>query len=144
MPLVPFILGAALIAGLIISQKRGGEQEPPVLSRDIPVSDDAAEDAPAELGEIPVMEIRCTIVDSCRAMDPVTLTGASRVTFRDEAGYERKLHIPGSNGALLYPGDAGVLTCQGDVFVSFEKPDGEIVGALYHIPAAAQEEEANE
>lgn len=83
---------------------------------------------------------RAEILEARREMDPVTLQGWSRVTFRCEDGEERKMYFPGENGIYLLKGETGMLEHRDGAFVSFEKDSGEIVGALYHIPADGTEE----
>lgn len=97
-----------------------------------------AEDAGEEAAQ--TQTCRAEIIEARREMDPVTLQGWSRVTFRCEDGEERKMYFPGENGVYLLKGENGLLEhCDGK-FVSFEKDSGEIVGALYHIPAGETEE----
>ena len=89
--------------------------------------------APEELA--PSQTIRATIRSARREMDPVTLQGWSRVIFDCEDGQERKMYFSGPNGVYLTAGEEGILEHRDGVFVSFEKDSGEIVGALFHIPA---------
>lgn len=89
--------------------------------------------------DIPV-ECRACVEDACRAMDFMTLQGASRVTFRTEEGEKLEFHIPGDSGIHLISGDQGLLEYQQQTFITFVKDSGEIVGALYHIPAEEMEE----
>lgn len=77
-------------------------------------------------------ELAASILEASRAMDPLTLQGASRVTFDCEDGKKRKLLIPGPNGVFLTKGDKGLLTFAGSAFISFEKDDGEFVSPLFH------------
>lgn len=83
---------------------------------------------------------RAEILEARREMDPVTLQGWSRVIFLCEDGETRKMYFPGENGVYLLKGERGVLEHHEGAFVSFEKDSGEIVGALYHIPAEDREE----
>lgn len=89
---------------------------------------------------LPTETVRATIREACRDMDPVTLQGWSRVIFSCEDGAERKMQFPGENGLYLTEGESGLLEHRNGAFVSFEKDSGEIVGALYHIPAENGEE----
>lgn len=101
--------------------------------------------APEENAETPddapnTQTCRAEILEARREMDPVTLQGWSRVTFLCEDGETRKMYFPGENGVYLLRGEKGALEHREGAFVSFEKDSGEIVGALYHIPAEAREE----
>lgn len=84
--------------------------------------------------EAPV-QIGAVIAESCREMDPITLRGASRLSFRCEDGEKRDFFIPGESGVHLVSGERGTLEYQGLTFLSFTKESGEVVGALFHIPA---------
>lgn len=114
------------------------------------LGDDAA-DAPDEEQQLAEMAddasqpkaqttyVRAVIKSAKRDLDPVTLQGWSRVTFTCEDGAEMKMCFPGSNGVHLVAGEAGLLEHSDGAFVSFEKDSGEIVAALYHIPADTEE-----
>lgn len=80
-------------------------------------------------------ECRAKVEESFRAMDFMTLQGASRVTFLTGDGQKKKFYIPGESGAFLVKGDEGVLEYRDQTFLSFVKDSGEVVGAMYHIPA---------
>lgn len=80
------------------------------------------------------------VAEISRAMDPVTLTGATRAAFRTEAGETLKFLIPGDSGRYLVRGEQGMLEYRGGDFICFTKDSGEVVGALYHIPAEDEEE----
>lgn len=85
------------------------------------------------------VECRACVKESNRAMDFMTLQGASRVTFLTEDGQTLKFHIPGESGAFLFKGDEGLLEYRDQTFLSFVKDSGEVVGAMYHIPAEETE-----
>ena len=96
-----------------------------------------ADDAPQP--EAQTTYVRAVIKSAKRDLDPVTLQGWSRVTFTCEDGTEMKMCFPGSNGVHLISGEAGLLEHSDGAFVSFEKDSGQIVAALYHIPADTEE-----
>ena len=75
-----------------------------------------------------------------RAMDPLSLNPASVVTFTTYDGTELEVVIRGEGGLHVAQHDAGFLTMNGDVFVSFEKENGEIIGAMYYVPVQADGE----
>lgn len=134
------LLGGAAMLGLTIL---GVRREPAGGQEDDPAGDNPAEDDPA--GEAPAEEtlpapVPARVTDTCRTMDPVALISASRVTFALADGRECTLAIPGENGLHLQIGDEGQLTARGETFISFEKPDGETVGAMYYIPARSEED----
>jgi len=85
------------------------------------------------------VECRACVQESNRAMDFMTLQGASRVTFLTADGQTLKFHIPGESGAFLFKGDEGLLEYRDQTFLSFVKDSGEVVGAMYHIPAEETE-----
>ena len=89
--------------------------------------------------EVQSCTIPARVKESSRAMDPLTLTGASRVTFVTEDDTELKFHIPGENGAYILPGEEGLLSYKGSTFISFEKASGEIIGVYYRMTADAEE-----
>lgn len=74
------------------------------------------------------------VVSNRRVSSVVTLTGWNAVTFSLEIGGERTFDIQGEQGRFLKEGDQGTLSWRGGMFISFEKPDGETVGALYYLP----------
>lgn len=146
-----WILAAALAAAAAAAglKNRQAAQDDPYHAQATPVPEPADTDEPepadvaGEDGEsLPPEAVPAQVVSAVRAMDPVTFTGASRVTFRLPDGTEKRLHIPGDSGTHLIPGDCGMLAFSGDQFICFEKDNGEIVGALYYMPAP--EEEAHE
>ena len=83
-----------------------------------------------------VQSAQSRVEKNFRRMDFMTLRGASEVTFALEDGRRKTFLIQGDHARVLCPGDAGELTWQGGAFVSFERPDGETVTALFVIPAA--------
>lgn len=143
-----WILGAALAAAAAAAglKNRHAAQDDPYHAQAAPVPEAAeaevTEPADDEEESLPPEAVPAQVVSAARAMDPVTFAGASRVTFRLQDGTEKRLHIPGDNGTHLIPGDSGMLAFSGDQFICFEKDNGEIVGALYYMPAP--EEEAHE
>ncbi len=131
--LVAFAAGAA--AHFLTSQKmkkKGGgyDTEPTTGTYELD-----HEEAVIEGGQDAPIECRARVEESFRAMDFMTLQGASRVTFRTEDGQKLKFHIPGESGMFLKQGDTGILEYREQTFLSFVKDSGEIVGAMYHIPA---------
>ena len=82
-----------------------------------------------------VQSAQARVEKNFRRMDFITLRGASEVTFTLEDGRRKTFLIQGDHARMLCPGDAGELTWQGSAFVSFERPDGGMVTALFVIPA---------
>lgn len=113
------------------------EPVPEAANTDETVPADDADDEGEPLS--PSEAVPAQVISAARAMDPVTFTGASRVTFRLPGGSEKRLLIPGDSGTHLYPGDSGMLAFSGDQFICFEKENGEIVGALYYMPAPEED-----
>ena len=70
-----------------------------------------------------------------RRMDFITLQGASETTFALVDGRKKTFVIQGDHARALRPGDEGLLKWQGNAFLSFERPDGSMVTALFVIPA---------
>ena len=68
-------------------------------------------------------------------MNFITLQGASEATFSLADGRKKTFLIQGDHARALCPGDEGLLTWQGNAFLSFERPDGGMVTALFVIPA---------
>lgn len=99
------------------------------------------EDAVIAENNVPPEPVRAEVLHCYRRMDPITLTGASDVTFILQDGTEVKLIVQGEGGLHLNEGDAGLLTWQGMQFILFEKDSGELVGGMFYAPA---EEEAHE
>lgn len=77
-------------------------------------------------------KIGAVVLESSRAMDPLTLQSASRVSFDCNDGMKRKFFIPGRNGVFLAKGERGLLTFAGSTFISFDKLNGEFVSPLFH------------
>jgi len=94
---------------------------------------DMAEMEPEEQLETAIQTeaISAVVMESNRAMDPLTLQGASRVKLDCADGKKRKFVIPGPNGAFLIKGDSGCLTFAGSSFISFEKDSGEFISPLF-------------
>ena len=128
--LAAFAAGAATHFLLRRKQK---EHEAPVMSEgatyELNHDEAVIEEAPDS-----AVQIGAVIRESCRAMDPITLRGASKLSFTCEDGVKRDFFVPGENGVHLVAGERGILEYHGNTFVSFTKESGEIVGALYHIP----------
>lgn len=97
---------------------------------------DAADEASA-VGDT----CRAVVTGAYREMDPITLQARTVVTFclPDESTWQAG--VSGEGGQYLQPGDEGLLERSGDVFLSFVKDSGEVIGAMYYIPASAAEEE---
>lgn len=85
----------------------------------------------------PLRETSAVVTDNRRESSVVTLNGWNVVSFRLEDGEEKAFRIQGEQGRYLQEGDQGVLTYQEGAFLSFEKPNGETVGALYYLPPNA-------
>ena len=83
-----------------------------------------------------VQSAQARVEKNFRRMDFITLRGASEVTFTLEDGRRKTFLIQGDHARMLCPGDEGLLTWQGNAFLSFERPNGETVTALFVIPAA--------
>lgn len=98
-------------------------------------NEDTAE-APEE-----VHTCRAVVREAFRAMDPITLQARTAVVFVLPDDSTWKAFIQGEGGSHLLPGDEGLLERSGDVFLSFAKDSGEVIGAMYYVPAAPEEEE---
>lgn len=140
-----WILAAALAAAAAAAglKNRKAAEADPYHPQDepVPAAAEADEPMPADdEGEpdLSAKTVPAQVISASRAMDPVTFTGASRVTFRLPGG-EKRLIIPGDSGTHLIPGDSGMLVFSGDQFICFEKENGEIVGALYYAPAPEED-----
>ena len=83
--------------------------------------------------EIKTAEAR--VEKNFRRMNFITLQGASEATFSLADGRKKTFLIQGDHARALCPGDEGELTWQGNAFLSFERPDGGMVTALFVIPA---------
>ncbi len=134
---------AAVLLAVALVTRRAFDTEKDVWHLEAPGSNgtlDTAEDAEddEEDEDAPLAEpvtVRALVIASCRTMDPLALTAASLVTFRNAEGAERTLLVPGEGGLHLLPEEEGLLTSSGDLFISFEKDNGEVIGAMYYIPA---------
>lgn len=102
-----------------------GQEETPIQSG----VDMETDNQPADMIQNEV--IGAVVIESSRAMDPLTLQGASRVKMECADGKKRKFVIPGPNGAFLIKGDRGLLTFAGSSFISFEKESGEFICPLF-------------
>lgn len=120
-----FVAGAALYMRRHSEEKPVQEDDGAKWSEDDPQEEDSCNEMQQE-------ELGASVRESSRAMDPLTLQGASRVTFDCADGKKRKFIIPGQNGAFLTKGDRGLLTFAGSAFISFEKEDGEFISPLFH------------
>lgn len=126
------LLTAGAVGWVLGKRQSAHEDDPRVLaaSQEIPLSEDetgtAEQSAMAEV-------LHCT-----RRMDILTLSGASDVTFILADGTELGFHITGEGSQHLQAGDSGLLTWAGDVFLLFEKDNGEIVGGMFYSPAESE------
>ena len=82
-----------------------------------------------------IKNAKARVEKNFRRMDFITLQGASEATFSLADGRKKTFLIQGDHARALCPGDEGLLTWQGNAFLSFEKPDGGMVTALFVIPA---------
>jgi len=82
----------------------------------------------------PPRETSAVVTDNRRESSVVTLNGWNVVSFRLEDGEEKVFRIQGEQGRYLQEGDQGILTYQEGAFLSFEKANGETVGAMYYLP----------
>ena len=82
--------------------------------------------------EIKTAEAR--VEKNFRRMNFITLQGASEATFSLVDGRKKTFLIQGDHARALCPGDEGLLTWQGNAFLSFERTDGGMVTALFVIP----------
>ena len=126
------LAGAALLAAAAVIRPVHKEAD------EMPDEETNKNDESAD--ETPTQTVRATIKTASRDLDPVTLKGWSRGIFTCEDGEERKMYFEGDNGVYLTKGETGILTHRDGAFVSFEKDSGEVVGALFHIPADAKED----
>lgn len=136
-----FLLAAGAAGWALAKRKSSRNEEVPgdphvVYLRD----EDAVIDAKQESAE--PEPVRAQVLHCYRRMDPITLSGASDVTFVLADGTEVKLLVQGEGGLHLSEGDTGLLTWQGIQFILFEKDNGEIVGSMFYAPA--EEAEAHE
>ena len=82
-----------------------------------------------------VQTAQARVEKNFRRMNFITLQGASKATFSLADGRKKTFLIQGDHARALCPGDEGLLTWQGNAFLSFERPDGGMVTALFVIPA---------
>ncbi len=134
------MLLAAGAAGWALAKRKSAANQPDSDPRVVYLSDeDAVIDAHHPSAEPAPVHAR---VRHCyRRMDPITLQGASDVTFVLDDDTEVKLLIHGEGGMHLQEGDSGLLTRSGMQFILFEKENGEVIGSMFYAPA---EEESHE
>lgn len=123
------VLAGAGLAGLYLAKKPAKSSEP--VEESAPQEPEITEAPQAEAAYVSAMH---------RSMDPLTLNPASIVTFCLHDGSTRQATIQGEGGLHILQGDVGMLTMDGDVFSSFEKENGEIIGGMYYVPADAEDE----
>ena len=126
------MLAAAGAAGWMLA-KRNQRQADPAGEKVVYLGEDDAVIDP-ERPAVPAMVKTCF-----RRMDPLTLIGASEVTFVLADGTEVKLTIQGKGGTHLQEGDCGMLTWKGNTFILFEKDNGEVIGGMFYAPAGEAE-----
>lgn len=95
--------------------------------------DEAVINAQAEPSEPEA--VAAEVLSCYRRMNPLTLTGASDVTFILADGTEVKLQVSGEGGLHLAKGDQGLLAWSGKTLIRFEKNNGEVVGGMFYMPA---------
>lgn len=83
--------------------------------------------------------IPAEVLHCYRRMDPLTLIGASDVTFVLADGTEVKLTVQGEGSTHLQEGDQGLLTWNANTFILFEKDNGEVIGGMFYAPAGEAE-----
>lgn len=133
-----FLLAAGA-AGWALAKRNSRRDDQPSDEPHVVYLED--EDAVIAENNFPPEPVRAEVLHCYRRMDPITLTGASDVTFILQDGTEVKLIVQGEGGLHLNEGDAGLLNWQGMQFILFEKDSGELVGGMFYAPA---EEEAHE
>lgn len=135
------VLLAAGAAGWALARRKTSQMQEADEPRVVYLEDDEAViDAPAETAVH--ASVRAEVLHCCRRMDPVSLKGASDVTFILADETKVKLIVPGDGGLHLQEGDGGLLTWSGQQFILFEKDGGEVIGSLFYAPA--EEENTNE
>ena len=97
------------------------------------------EDASVQADEAGTETAAAEVLHCFRRMDPLTLNGASDVTFILADATEVRLTVTGEGGLHLHEGDAGMLTWSGNTFILFEKDNGEMIGGMYYAPAGEAE-----
>ena len=130
------ILAAAGVAGWALFRRKekpagAGDGQPQVVYLS---DEDAVIDGAREPSTAPAEVLHCY-----RRMDPLTLIGASEVTFMLADATEVKLTIQGEGGPHLQEGDCGMLTWKGNTFILFEKDNGEVIGGMFYAPAEEAE-----
>ena len=134
------LLLAAGAAGWALARRKSAANRTESDPRVVYLSDeDAVSDTHQTSSEPEAVHAR--IRQCFRRMDPVTLQGASDVTFVLDDETEVKLLVHGEGGIHLQAGDCGMLTWSGMQFILFEKDNGEVVGGMFYAPA---EEISNE
>lgn len=139
-----FLIRAAMVlaagaAGWALAKRKSRQaegQDPHVVYLD---DEDAVIDAPQSVAE--PMPVPAEVCHCYRRMDPLTLIGASDVTFVLESGEEVKLRVTGEGGKHLQEGDRGLLTWKGNTFILFEKDNGEMIGGMFYAPAGEEHDE---
>lgn len=132
------VILAAGAAGWVLAKRRSKQAEEPGEPHVVYLEDDEAViDAQAE-----PQPVHAQVLHAYRRMDPITLTGATEVTFALDDGTEVKLLVSGEGSLHLTEGDSGMLTWSGDRLILFEKDNGELVGGMFYGPA--QEDSADE
>lgn len=131
------LVGAA--AGFVLSNRQSThEEDPHVLAAagatPLPEDEAEAEDEPAVKEQTALAEV----LRFARRMNPMTLTGASDVTFILADGTELGFHITGEGSQHLQVGDSGLLTWAGRTFLLFEKDNGEVIGGMFYSPAESE------
>lgn len=137
------LLAAGAVGWALVKRQSAQEEDPHVLaaSEAVPLPEDEAETEDASAAE--EQSALAEVLHCARRMDPLTLSGASDATFILADGTELGFHITGEGSQHLQVGDSGLLTWSGDMFILFEKDNGEIVGGMFYSPAES-EADANE
>lgn len=132
------LLAAGAVGWALAKRQSAQEEEPHVLaaSEAAPLPEDEAETADASAPE--EQSALAEVLHCARRMDPLTLTGASDVTFILADGTELDFHITGDGSQHLQVGDSGLLTWAGAAFILFEKGNGEIIGGMFYSPAESE------
>lgn len=132
------MLLAAGAAGWALAKKKAAPRNEENGSHVVFLSDEEAKIDACEHSDLPVP---ARVRSSYRRMDPITLSGASDVTFLLEDETEIRLLIPGESGIHLKPGDRGLLTRKGIQFICFEKENGDVIGSLFYASAEVSKDE---
>lgn len=126
------LLAAGAVGWTLGKRHSAHEEASPVLGASEaapPPEDEAEREEESALAEV----LHCA-----RRMDPLTLNGASDVTFILADGTELGFHITGEGSQHLQTGDSGLLTWTGGTFLLFEKDNGEIIGGMFYAPAESE------